>query len=150
MQYLVDTGVLLRLFDRVDPAHAEIRLSLQRLRQEGHELAAASQNIAEFWNVSTRPASARGGYGQSVETTERRVSFLERFGVIHKESEAAYEEWRRLLVEHQLQGLSVHDARLVALMLTNGITHIVTLNAKDFARYPGITATTPRALAANP
>ena len=91
MQYLVDTGVLLRLFDRTDPVHADIRTGLGLLRQQGHTLAAGTQNIAEFWNVSTRPKSARGGYGQSISTTERRVQFLERFGTIHHESAAAYQ-----------------------------------------------------------
>ena len=58
MQYLVETGVLLRLFDRTDPVHDDIRKGLQLLRQVGHSLAVSSQNIAEFWNVSTRPSSA--------------------------------------------------------------------------------------------
>ena len=48
MQYLVDTGVLLRLFDRTDPVHADIRTGLGLLRQQGHTLAAGTQNIAEF------------------------------------------------------------------------------------------------------
>lgn len=55
MQYLVDTGVLLRLFERTDPVHNNIRLGLQLLRKSGHSLAVGSQNIAEFWNVSIRP-----------------------------------------------------------------------------------------------
>ena len=143
MQYLVDTGVLLRLFDRSDPVHNSVRQGLQLLRAASHSLAMSSQNIAEFWNVSTRPTSARGGYGQTVTTTERRVQFLERFGTIHLESTASYQAWRRLLVDHSIQGLSVHDSRLVALMETFGIKHIITLNVKDFARYPGIIALLP-------
>jgi predicted nucleic acid-binding protein len=144
MQYLVDTGVLLRLFDRSDPEHATIRQALKTLRSWGHSLATCPQNIAEFWNVSTRPTSARGGYGQSVATTERRVRFIERVGTILAESPITYLEWRRLLVKHQIQGLAVHDARLIAMMQIAGITHIVTLNTRDFTRYLGIAALTPR------
>jgi predicted nucleic acid-binding protein len=48
MQYLVDTGVLLRLFDRTDPVHKSLRQGLQLLRAAGHSLAMSSQNIAEF------------------------------------------------------------------------------------------------------
>ena len=63
MFYLVDTGVLLRLFNRADPSNGEIRQCLRELRATGHRFAIAVQNIAEFWNVSTRPATSRGGYG---------------------------------------------------------------------------------------
>lgn len=52
MQYLVDTGIWLRLFDRSDPEHAAILQAIRALRSAGHELAACPQNIAEFWNVS--------------------------------------------------------------------------------------------------
>lgn len=147
MQYLVDTGVLLRLFDRTDPVHVDLRQNLQLLRGAGHLLAMSSQNIAEFWNVSTRPTSARGGYGQDPITTERRVQFLEKFGTIHLETTASFQAWRKLLVEHAIQGLAVHDSRLVALMEAVGIKYIITLNPKDFARYHGIIAILPADIA---
>jgi predicted nucleic acid-binding protein len=149
MQYLVDTGVWLRLFDRADPEHADIREALRLLRSSGHTLAACPQNIAEFWNVSTRPTSARGGYGKSAATTELRVQFIERNGLILDESPAAYRQWRRLLVQHQIQGLTAHDARLVSMMQLTGITHILTLNVADFARYQGIVPVTPKDVVAS-
>ena len=144
MQYLVDTGVWLRLFDRTDPEQATIRNALRALRSSGHSLAVCPQNIAEFWNVSTRPASARGGYGKSVATTERRVQFIERASTILAESPVSYRQWRQLLSAFNVQGVAVHDARLVALMLVAGITHILTLNTGDFTRYSAITAVMPR------
>lgn len=144
MQYLVDTGVWLRLFDRTDPEHVTIRNALRTLRSTGHCLATCPQNIAEFWNVSTRPASARGGYGKSVPTTERRVQFIERASTILAESPAVYRQWRQLLSAFNVQGVAVHDARLVAMMLASGILRILTLNTSDFARYSAITAVTPR------
>jgi predicted nucleic acid-binding protein len=49
-----------------------------------------------------------------------------------------------MVVQHGIQGVQVHDARLVAWMQAYGITHIVTLNTADFARYPGITALSPQ------
>ena len=65
MQYLVNTGVWLRLFDRTDAAHPAIRAALQRLRNEGHSLFVSPQIIAEFWNVSTRPQSARAAMARA-------------------------------------------------------------------------------------
>lgn len=146
MQYLVDTGIWLRLFDRDDPEHASIRESLRLLRAGGHTLAVCPQNIAEFWNVSTRPSTARGGYGKSVATTERRVQFIERHAVVLDESSGAYRQWRSLLAQQQIVGLAVHDSRLVSVMQVANIGHVLTLNAGDFARYPNIMAVTPKGL----
>ncbi len=102
MQYPVDTGVWLRLFDRTDPQHPDIRGALARLRNSGHTLATCPQNIAEFWNVLTRPLTARGGYGKSVGTTEGRVQFIERYAVVLDKSPAAYGQWRMLLSRYQV------------------------------------------------
>lgn len=54
-----------------------------------------------------------------------------------------YLEWRRLVVAHSVSGVQVHDARLAAAMLVHRIPYLLTLNARDFARYPGITALHP-------
>ena len=143
MQYLVDTGVLLRLFDKNDPAHSAIREGLRSIRTKGDSLVVCPQNVAEFWNVSTRPESARGGYGQSVEATDRRVKFIERFGTVLKESESAYLKWRELAVNHKIEGVAVHDARIVAMMNVYGIQQVITLNGKDFSRYEDIEVVLP-------
>jgi len=146
MQYLVDTGVLLRLFDQSDSEHLPILKLFTSLRREGQNLATCPQNIAEFWNVSTRPSSARGGYGQPAHSTERRVRYIERLGTILPETPEVYHAWRKIAAEHGLIGVAVHDARLVAMMKVSGIKTIITLNAKDFTRYQEIETATPQSL----
>jgi predicted nucleic acid-binding protein len=147
---LVDTGILLRLLDRADPQHHDIRAALRRLRAQGDTLAIATQNLAEFWNVSTRPASARGGYGLSTHDADARLRILERIFRIFPDTHAAYAIWRQLIVNYAVQGVQVHDARLVALMAAYGITRILTLNPGDFQRYPGMMAISPSQLLAIP
>jgi predicted nucleic acid-binding protein len=144
MQYLVDTGVWLRLFDHADPEHAGIRQALRSLRSRGDVICVCPQNIAEFWNVSTRPASARGGYGKEAAVTELRVQFIERNALVLDESPAAYHLWRTLAMHHQIKGVAVHDARLVSMMRVAGISRILTLNVADFARFQSVTAIRPR------
>ena len=61
-----------------------------------------------------------------------------------QDSPATYEEWKTLVLNHKVRGVNVHDARLVAAMMTHGITHILTANGKDFQRYPDITVVTPQ------
>jgi len=139
----LDTGILLRLLDRNDPHHASIRQAL-RVTIGGDQAVSSPQNLAEFWNVCTRPASARGGFGLSVQETDRRVRVIERLFRVMPDSSAAYPLWRQIVVQQGVQGVQVHDARLVAWMHAYGITNILTLNAADFARYPGITPLSPQ------
>ena len=64
------------------------------------------------------------------------------------ESPAVYAQWRRLVVEFGVSGVKAHDARLVAAMKVNNVTHILSFNADDFIRYEraGIVAVDPASL----
>ncbi len=150
MRILADSGILLRLFDLTDPRHAAAQGAVRALLIQGHELVTAAQNIAEFWNVCTRPDTARGGFGLSLVETELRLQRLERDFALLPELPTTYAIWRGLVVAHAVLGKQVHDARLAALMLSHGVTHLVTLNGRDFTRYPGLTAIDPLASAATP
>jgi predicted nucleic acid-binding protein len=150
MLILADSGILLRLMERADPQHGAIRQAVRALTARGDELVTSVQNVAEFWNVCTRPATARGGLGLDVAETDRRVRVLERLVDILADHPAAYRLWRQLVVAHAVRGRQVHDARLVALLRAHGITHILTLNGGDFARYPGLTVLDPAGATAPP
>jgi predicted nucleic acid-binding protein len=143
MRYLVDSNVLLRLLQRNDPHHSTIRQAVRALLARGDELCCAPQNIVELWNVSTRPATARGGFGLTTAEADRRVRLIERVFTVLDETPAVYPEWRRLVVSHSIMGVQVHDARIVAVMNVHGVTHLLTLNGADFSRYVGITCVAP-------
>jgi predicted nucleic acid-binding protein len=145
MRYLVDTGILLRLFKRADPDCKAIRSALMRLITQRHALVISIQNAAGFWNVCTRPADARGGFGLTIEETARRLRRIELFLILPEQANT-YTVWRNLVKSHAARGAKVHDARLVAWMITQSVTRVLTLNSADFARYPEIEATTPSAI----
>jgi predicted nucleic acid-binding protein len=146
MRYLLDTGILLRLVNRSDLLHARVRIAVRELKQQQHSFVTGAQNIAEFWNVCTRPASARGGLGLSVQETLRRLRVLERGVAILSDVPSTYVEWKRLVTTHSVHGVQVHDARIAALLLSNGVTHLLTLNKADFIRYAGLTVAAPEDL----
>lgn len=146
MLVLVNSGILIQLLEPSDPRHGAIRSAVRALRSRGDTLVTAAQNAAEFWNVCTRPAAARGGYVLSIADTDWRPRLIERLFHVLPDSPAAYQAWRGLLVAHAVRGVQVHDVRLVAPMPVNRITHILTLNAGDFARYPGIVPIAPASL----
>jgi predicted nucleic acid-binding protein len=52
------------------------------------------------------------------------------------------------VIQHQVVGRAVHDAQLVASMVVHGITHILTLNVPDFARYAEVTPVHPQQVVA--
>lgn len=150
MDILCDTGILLRLFEPLEPLRPVVDQAVALLRAGGDRLVVGFQNVAEFWNVCTRPSMARGGLGLTVSQAEARLRRLE--AAFHQLSEppSVYPNWRQLVVTHAVLGKQVHDARLVALMLAHGITHILTLNGADFARYPGITVLDPVQMSLTP
>jgi predicted nucleic acid-binding protein len=141
--YLADTGILLRFLLRNDPSYPAIRQAVRIFKTRREQLVTTPQNIAEFWNVCTRPTTARGGLGLNVEATERRVRLLERHFRVLPDSPAVYQEWKALVSAHGVKGVQVHDARLVAAMKAHGVTRILTLNVSDFRRYPGLNAFAP-------
>jgi len=141
---LTDTNVLLRFADRAHPLHPVVRNAVRKLRRNGHKLQVAPQNCVEFWNVATRPA-AKNGLGLKPVKADRLLRLIERLFPLFPDVPAVYPEWRQLVVAFGVSGVQVHDARLVAIMKTYGVTHILTFNTADFIRYvsAGIVAVDP-------
>jgi predicted nucleic acid-binding protein len=134
MSVLVDTDVLLRRTQPRHPVHAVAVESVARLLASGEPVHFTPQNIAEFWNVITRPPS-NNGLGFSVSVAGAEVIKIERVLVLLPDTPALYEEWKRLVAQHQVIGSKVHDARLVASMLVHRVGRILTFNTADFVRY---------------
>lgn len=142
--HFIDTNVLLRFLTPGDFFYPQIRQALISLRTKGEQLCTTSQNIAEFWNVCTRPSSSRGGYGLTSTETARRLKIIERFIIILPESDDIYSEWKRLVLANLVAGVQVYDARIAAAMIVHAVGNIITINVSDFSRYPNITAIHPK------
>ena len=140
--YLVDTNVLLRLSRLDDPRQQIVKAAINELNSRGAGLYFVLQSIAEFWNVCTRPTE-RNGFGLSITETRQCVEQLERAMPFLPDTGGVYPIWRQLVVEHNVRGVQVHDARLAAIMQVYGLTHILTMNQPDFLRFTGIQAIHP-------
>jgi predicted nucleic acid-binding protein len=147
MIYLVDTNILLRFLHPSDPRYPIVCAAVSKLRTNGHRLQATPQNFTEFWNVSTRPID-RNGFGLTPLEPDVLLRIAESLFPFLPDSPAIYPEWRRLVVDFGVSGVQVHDARLVAAMCVNNITHILTFNTSDFIRYApeGIVAVDPKSV----
>lgn len=138
----MDTNLLLRSVDPTHSMNADATIAINTLRSRGEQLYIVPQNLIEFWNVYTRPVE-RNGLGRTAKEAEADVNRLKLLFPILPDTSAIYQEWERLVVAYAVIGVNVHDARLVAHMLIYGITHILTFNTKDFARYTQIMAVHP-------
>lgn len=141
--YLLDTNILLRLYQPNSPEFPSIRRAVNSLHRTNVALYYFSQNIIEFWNVSTRPL-AQNGYGLSSTETDEVATQIEKAFILLPDVEAIHYEWRRLVLAYSVSGARVHDARIVAAMIVHGVPQILTLNGSDFERYREIAIVHPQ------
>jgi predicted nucleic acid-binding protein len=142
LSYLVDTNILLRLAREADPQYKLILAALDELDARGAELYFSLQNVAELWNVCTRPAG-QNGFGFTVEETIEQIGAIELNMTLLPDNEMVYEVWKRIVSTHRVKGVQVHDARLAAIMEVHGIRNILTLNQVDFKRFSQVVGVHP-------
>jgi predicted nucleic acid-binding protein len=147
MSFLVDTNILLRTVQPAHPQHGVAVEAVYRLLSESTPVYFTLQNIAEFWNVATRPID-NNGLGFSILSTLGEVEKIEGLLTLLPDTPAVYAEWKRIIVEHGVSGVKVHDARLVATMKTHGVRRLLTFDVDDFTRYAGIDVMHPKTVAA--
>jgi predicted nucleic acid-binding protein len=148
MSYLLDTGVLLRVVNWHDTDHDLVRSAVRSLIASNQDLLIASQNVAEFLNVATRPAANNGlamTPAQAIELFQREIKSITS---VLLEGDATHGEFLRLVDQYSVTGKQVHDARLVAIMLTWQVDTLLTLNDRHFRRFEpeGIEIVTPAEL----
>jgi len=142
-KYLLDTNVVLRFSNPSDAQHDLAKAVVATLLMQGNECYLTSQVLIELWVVSTRPIDVNG-LGWSIEQTRNIIDqLLERFPMA-EETLQIFPTWLKVVTENQIKGKRTHDARIVALMLTSGIDHVLTLNPNDFSGLADIRVVHPR------
>ena len=142
MAVLIDSNILIFSVQHGHPRQEESINAVESCFQKEGAACIFLQNVTEFWNVCTRPVQ-NNGLGLSSLETERRLACLESVLTFLHDRPEVYREWRRLVVQHEVKGVQVHDARLAAGMIVYGIDRILTYNARDFKRYAGLTVVHP-------
>jgi predicted nucleic acid-binding protein len=142
MRVLVDTNILARGAQPSHPLWSQSTHYVSKLIRQGDSVFYCAQNIAEFWNVATRPAT-RNELGLLHEEALGEVSNIERLLGLLPDVPAVYTAWKDIVKSYKIQGVKVYDARLVALMTVYAVENILTFNVSDFKRYGNITALHP-------
>jgi predicted nucleic acid-binding protein len=115
------------------------------LRDRGETVSIFPQNLVEFWAVATRPLMSNG-LGWDVGRTKQELTDLKKLFALLPDTEAILPEWERLVFHHRVIGKQAHDTRLVAAMLINGVTNLLTFNTVDFKRFSEITVVSPQSV----
>ncbi len=143
MNYLVDTNFLLRLAQNTSPFQQYAANAYSSLRSQHEILMIVPQNLVEFWAVATRPVDVNG-LGLSIELASQELSQIKQLFTLQLDTPEIYTIWEQLVVKYQVKGKQVHDTRLVAAMIADQISHLLTFNTADFKRFTEITVIDPQ------
>ena len=142
MTVVLDTNMLLRYATPTDPDHPVVVAAIARFRAAGREVAILPQTVYEFWVVGTRP-KANNGLGLTTAECDAELVRIEATFPLLPDLPTLYAEWRSLVVAHDCKGMVAHDARIAAALRCRGLSDLLTFNAADFRRFPGIAPLAP-------
>lgn len=143
MAYSVDTNVMWRRFIPGDPRHSIAVAAIDTLMRRGETLVISAQNLIEFRSLATRPPDVNG-LGMTTAQAIKIAREIQAFFTLLPDTADIYPHWQTLVDTYDVKGRQVHDARLAAVMLTHGITHLLTFNPADFRRFSEITVVEPQ------
>ena len=129
MRWLVDTNVLLRSAQTSHPVYDDVARSVSILASRRDELHVVAQNLIEFFAVATRPI-VNNGLGLSIAQTEVEISRLKNLFALVPDTPEIFSEWERIVLQYQVSGMQVHDARLVAAMKVHGLSNLLTFDCR--------------------
>jgi predicted nucleic acid-binding protein len=130
----LDTNVLLAATDEGRKEHGRAVAALDAWPATGVSLYTSGQVRREYLSVATRSVQQNGlGLTQAdalvnVRALSARLHFLD-------ENLRVAERLLALLDANPCSGKQVHDANVVATMLSHGIETLVTINTDDFVRF---------------
>lgn len=132
----VDTNVLIYANIAGSPFHKQALIALKAAHQTNRPMWISRQVLREFIAARTRPQTFANP--STPQIIIERIRYLaERFQVADDTS-ATTEQLIKLIGEFEIGGKQVHDANIVATMLTYEIPCLLTHNAKDFERFAEI------------
>jgi uncharacterized protein len=138
----VDTNILLYAYRRDSPFHDKAFDQIRRLVEDDVVWAIAWPCLHEFISVATNPKifSANNSLAEVFKQIEvwqlsGKLNFLgesaEHLGVLQS-----------LLVSAKARGGQIHDARIAAICLQNGVKELWTAD-RDFSRFPKLKTRNP-------
>lgn len=129
----IDTNIFVNSRIPDAPGHEVARERLARALQTGETLRTGRQILREYLSVVTRPQtwSTAITRDEELDDVNRLIASFE----ILEDGPMVTASLVALLREVRVGGIQVHDANIVATMISYGERRLLTLNASDFRRY---------------
>ena len=129
----VDSNVLVYAQLAESPWHEPARHALQQAAKAQRSLWISRQVIREYAVIMSRPQTFAAPL--AAEILIQRIGYLQQHFRVADDTAAVTEALLKLLKNYAIGGKQVHDANIVATLQVQGIRHLLTHNAKDFARF---------------
>ncbi len=129
----VDTNILITALVRQMPRHQEAVSLLARLEMSNVEVWISRQVIREFLSSLSRPQAFSNPLPTSAllpAAEELESQFL-----VAEDNRSVTTQLYHLLDAIPCGGKQLHDANIVATMLTHDISRLLTYNVEDFRRF---------------
>lgn len=131
----MDTNILVYISNQSSPFHSKALNAFVEIRNH-YELWISRQVLREFAVVVSRP-----DFAEHPADSVSLISALTKWGEIFQvadETDAVTQNLIQLISGYNIKGKRIHDAIIVATMMTNKIARILTMNAADFKSFKGI------------
>jgi predicted nucleic acid-binding protein len=137
----VDTNILVYAKLALSPFHSTAINRLKNLESQQIDFWISRQIFREYVSVMSRPGIVAGSIPMPSLTADVR-GFAGRFRIA-EDNPLVSDSWLSLLEQIPAAGKQVHDANIVATMLTYNIDFLLTHNTSDFTRYSGLITLLP-------
>jgi uncharacterized protein len=138
----VDTNLLLYAHKRQSDFHAAARKAIERLVEEQPTWSIPWPCLHEFFAVSSNPRIF--AEPDAASATRKQIDIWLEAPNLQLISEGN-DHWRtlsHLLKESKVVGGAVHDARIAAICIENGVSELWTAD-RDFAKFKGLKSSNP-------
>ncbi len=128
-----DTNIVLRTFHDSLTGYEAISSAVRQLVEDDWELWISRQVLREYLVQITHPKTLHQPF--SADEAIAQVELLYNFFSIADETEEVTGQLTQLIHSYSVQGKQIHDANVVATLLTYDLVHLFTLNLADMKRY---------------
>jgi predicted nucleic acid-binding protein len=137
----VDTNVLVYAQLNGSPFQSQAQAGLQQLHGSNSMMWVSRQVLREYLAAMTRSVALTGSIALSSLVAD--IHYFSTQYQIAEDNSAVTAALLQLLSGILTGGKQVYDANIVATMQTYGITHLLTHNTADFARFASIVQIIP-------
>ncbi len=129
----IDTNILIYANVATAPLHEQALNSIKTAHQAKRPLWISRQVLREFIAARTRPQTF--AQPSTPDVVIERVRYLEEQFQVADDTAVVTGQLVKLMGDFKIGGKQVHDANIVASMLTYDIPCLLTHNVKDFERF---------------